>query len=137
MVPFTPVIEPDLPGAFLTKHPDHPPTKKSLKIPFMTGLVADEGLIKSPGQQIIQILPKRLTKTIFILLILILAMLDTPGLFEKFVEKMDYALPYIFYYDHHDLSVQKSITKKLKKFYFDNNLTRDKVANFTNVWFGF
>lgn len=49
MVPFTVVIEPDLPGAFLTKHPDASPTKKSLKIPFMTGLVADEGLIKAPG----------------------------------------------------------------------------------------
>lgn len=49
MVPFTPVIEPDLPGAFMTKHPGGPPTKKSQKIPFMTGLVSDEGLIKSPG----------------------------------------------------------------------------------------
>lgn len=62
-----------------------------------------------------------------------LALLDTPGLFEEFVEKMDYALPYIFYYDHHDLSVQKTITEKIKKFYFDNDLTRDKADNFTNV----
>lgn len=60
-------------------------------------------------------------------------MLDIPGLFEEFVEKIDYALPYIFYYDHHSLAVQETITKKIKKFYFDNELTREKALNFTNV----
>lgn len=62
-----------------------------------------------------------------------IAILEVPGLFEEFVEKFDYVLPYMFYYDHHDLSVQKSITKKLKEFYFDNKLTRDKALNLTNV----
>lgn len=49
MVAFTPVVEPDLPGAFITKHPRDGLTEFSLKIPFMTGLTYDEGLLKTAG----------------------------------------------------------------------------------------
>lgn len=62
------------------------------------------------------------------------AISDLPGLYDKFAANLDYALPFIFYYDHHSLSVQKSITTKIKDFYFDNKLTRDKALNMTNVW---
>lgn len=57
-----------------------------------------------------------------------------PGLFDEFAKNIDYALPIIFYYDHHDSSVQMAITKKIKEFYFGNKLTRDKELNVTNVW---
>lgn len=47
MVVFSPVIEPDLPGAFMTKHPRDERTKTSIEIPFLTGVTYDEGLMKS------------------------------------------------------------------------------------------
>lgn len=61
------------------------------------------------------------------------AFFDIPGLFDEFIEKVDYALPIIFYYDHHDSSVQQEITRKIKEFYFGNELTREKGLNVTNV----
>lgn len=56
-----------------------------------------------------------------------------PGLFRKFAKKLDYVLPIMFYYDHQDLLRQKSITEKIKKFYFDNKLSKNKFRNITNV----
>lgn len=50
MAPFTPVVEPDLPGAFLIEHPRDVITESSAKIPFMTGVTYDEGLLKTPGK---------------------------------------------------------------------------------------
>lgn len=48
MVAFPPVIEPDLPGAFITMHPsDGKGFEHSIKIPFLTGVTFDEGLMKS------------------------------------------------------------------------------------------
>lgn len=47
MVVFTPVVEPDLPGAFITKHPRDEKAESSLEIPFLTGVTYDEGLMKS------------------------------------------------------------------------------------------
>lgn len=47
MIPFPPVVEPDIPGAFITKHPRDDHGENSLKIPFMTGLTYDEGAMKS------------------------------------------------------------------------------------------
>lgn len=51
MVAFPPVVEPDLPGAFLTKHPreiDH--VEESFSIPLLTGVTYDEGLLKSASK---------------------------------------------------------------------------------------
>lgn len=47
MVPFPPVVEPDLPGAFISKHPRDEHDPHSLNKPFMTGLTHDEGVMKS------------------------------------------------------------------------------------------
>lgn len=47
MIPFPPVVEPDLPGAFITKHPREGHDENSLSIPFMTGITYDEGSMKS------------------------------------------------------------------------------------------
>lgn len=50
LVIFGPVVEPDLPGAFITKHPHDGQDENSLKIPFLTGTNFDEGLLKSAGK---------------------------------------------------------------------------------------
>lgn len=47
MVPFPPVVEPNLPGAFITDYPQNGQNDRSLKIPFLTGVTYDEGLMKS------------------------------------------------------------------------------------------
>lgn len=47
MIPFPPVVEPDIPGAFITKHPRDGHDESALKIPFLTGLTFDEGAMKS------------------------------------------------------------------------------------------
>lgn len=46
MVALSPVIEPDLPGAFITDVN----RENSLQIPFMTGNNLDDGLIKTSGK---------------------------------------------------------------------------------------
>lgn len=46
-VPFLPVVEPDLPGAFISEHPRDTITESSVKRPFLTGITFDEGLAKS------------------------------------------------------------------------------------------
>lgn len=47
MVPFPPVVEPDLPGAYITKHPRDIVEPHGLSVPLMTGLTTDEGAMKS------------------------------------------------------------------------------------------
>lgn len=47
MIPFPPVIEPNLPGAFITKHPRDEHEPNAISVPFMTGLTFDEGVMKS------------------------------------------------------------------------------------------
>lgn len=61
------------------------------------------------------------------------AILNIPGLFEDFKKNFKTALPIVLNYDHHDPLVQNWITKKIKQFYFDNDLTKDKQQNITNV----
>nr|AXB38858.1 juvenile hormone esterase [Sitodiplosis mosellana] len=115
MVAFSPVVEPDLPGAFITRHPRDGRTEKSLKIPFLTGVTYDEGLMKS------------------------LPIFNIPGLFDEFVRDLNFALSILFYYDHQDLSVQELITEQINEFYFSKNLSRNHFANVTNLisdgWF--
>lgn len=47
MIPFPPVVEPDIPGAYITKHPRDGHDENALQIPFLTGLTFDEGAMKS------------------------------------------------------------------------------------------
>lgn len=47
MIPFPPVVEPDLPGAFITKHPRDEYEPHAMGLPWMTGLTMDEGALKS------------------------------------------------------------------------------------------
>lgn len=73
------------------------------------------------------------SKPIFNLYFCCLAFFNLPGLFDELVKYLDKALPIALYYDHQDSFVQQSISNKIKEFYFDNHLTRDKDLNFTNV----
>lgn len=61
------------------------------------------------------------------------AYLNILGLFDEFANNIDHAMPIILYYDHHDLATQHEITRKLKKFYFNNDVKREKETNITNV----
>lgn len=47
MIPFPPVVEPNVAGAFITKHPRDVSDPHSLGLPWMTGLTLDEGALKS------------------------------------------------------------------------------------------
>lgn len=51
MIPFPPVVEPDLPGAYITKHPRDIIEPHGLSIPFMAGLTKDEGNMKSARKE--------------------------------------------------------------------------------------
>lgn len=51
MVPFPPVIEPDLPGAYITKHPRDIIEPHGISVPFMTGLTSDEGAMKAARKE--------------------------------------------------------------------------------------
>lgn len=55
MIPFPPVVEPDLPGAFITKHPRDVKEPHGISIPWMTGLTSDEGVMKS-ARKLIQVI---------------------------------------------------------------------------------
>lgn len=56
-----------------------------------------------------------------------------PGLFDSFASNVSFALPVIMEYAHLEQSGRDTITNKLVKFYFDNQITREKVENLTNV----
>lgn len=108
---FSTVVEPDSPGAFMSKHPRSGQNDDSIKIPFLTGVNYDEGLLKSA------------------------AFFHHKDLMDNYVGRMDEVLPISLFYDHHDYSVQKSITKQIKDFYFDGELTKDNEMNLTKVIF--
>lgn len=46
-IAFTPVLEPDIPGAFITQFSRDVIPEYSLKIPLLIGVNSDEGVIKS------------------------------------------------------------------------------------------
>ncbi|XP_031627736.1 venom carboxylesterase-6 [Contarinia nasturtii] len=111
MIPFPPVVEPDIPGAFITKHPrDDGHNENSLKIPFMTGLTFDEGAMKSAP------------------------LFNLPGLFDDFSTNLSSVLPIALNYDHHETLVQEWITRKINEYYFANDLSREKQKNVTNLF---
>lgn len=51
MVPFPPVVEIDLPGAFITKHPRETIAENTKAVPLMTGITFDEGALKSAREK--------------------------------------------------------------------------------------
>ncbi|XP_050088425.1 juvenile hormone esterase [Anopheles aquasalis] len=111
MIPFPPVVEPNLPGAFITKHPRDVSAPHSLGLPWMTGLTLDEGALKSAS------------------------LINVPSLRHSLNEHWDQALPISLYYDHHNLTRQQEITERINKFYFNNQKLVEKTErNLTNLY---
>lgn len=133
MVLFSPVVETEWPGAFMTKHPRDERTETSLEIPFLTGVTYDEGLMKSLRKLIATHSFVHLDNLFNLIFFYSIAIFNVPGLFDEFVSYQQTVLPIVFYYDHKDVSVQKSITDKISEFYFNDNLSWDSFANVTNV----
>lgn len=112
MIPFPPVVEPDLPGAFITKHPRDEYEPHALALPWMTGLTLDEGALKSAS------------------------LINVPELRASLNEHWNRALPLSLNYDHHeDPYKQQEITEAINKFYFnDRKLVKETEQNLTNLY---
>lgn len=110
MIPFPPVVEPDLPGAYLTKHPRDELEPHALPLPWIVGLTKDEGSMKSA------------------------AFLNSDELMDDLNENWDKAWPIMLYYDHLPKEQQEKFTRAINEFYFDNRkLSHEMGQNFTNV----
>lgn len=112
MIPFPPVVEPDLPGAFITKHPRDEYEPHALALPWMTGLTMDEGALKSAS------------------------LINVPELRASLNEHWDRALPVSLNYDHHeDSGRRQDITDAINRFYFnDRKLIKETEQNLTNLY---
>ncbi|XP_062554663.1 carboxylic ester hydrolase [Armigeres subalbatus] len=111
MIPFPPVVEPDLPGAFITKHPRDEYEPHALGLPWMTGLTLDEGALKSAS------------------------LINVPELRASLNQHWDRALPLSLNYDHHEDLHRQEITEAINKFYFnDRKLVKETEQNLTNLY---
>ncbi|KAF2902140.1 hypothetical protein ILUMI_04048 [Ignelater luminosus] len=115
MIPFKPVIEPDLEGAFLTEDPiDIIKSDKAAKVPFITGFTTEDGALKSAH------------------------IYNNSKLVKEFNEDFEKLAPYLFVY--HKTSANKDVGKKIRDFYFGDKQIdesmKDEVTNmFTDGWF--
>ncbi|KAG4076411.1 hypothetical protein HA402_005854 [Bradysia odoriphaga] len=111
MIPFPPVVEPDLPGAFITQHPRDVYEPHAISIPWMTGLTSDEGAMKSAP------------------------IINLPELYTDFNANTAKALPVALNYNHHGNDVQTTITKNIQEYYFNNGkLSKETHQNLTNLF---
>lgn len=111
MIPFPPVVEPELPGAFITKHPRDEFEPHAIGLPWMTGLTLDEGALKSAS------------------------LINIPELRQSLNDNWDRALPISLYYDHHEPDRQRQITQQINNFYFNNHkLIETTEKNLTNLY---
>ncbi|XP_050361436.1 juvenile hormone esterase-like [Nymphalis io] len=98
MTPFKAVIEPNLPGAFLTRSPRLPPNTDF--VPWLTGLNKDEGCLKS---------------------VWITAYLER---YNEFMSSFDTIAPVTFYYDNSPYP--DTITMKLREKYLGDDVEATK-----------
>ncbi|XP_058064702.1 venom carboxylesterase-6-like [Anopheles bellator] len=111
MIPFPPVVEPNLPGAFITKHPRDETEPHAIGLPWMTGLTLDEGALKSAS------------------------LINVPSLRQSLNEHWEQALPISLYYDHHESTHQRKITDAINEFYFrKRKLVKETEKNLTNLY---
>ncbi|XP_013189471.2 juvenile hormone esterase [Amyelois transitella] len=90
MTPFKAVVEPDLPGAFLTQSPRKFPKVPS--VPWLTGLTKDEGCLKTGW------------------------IIKNETRYKEFLSGFDAIAPVTFYYDNspHVAEITKAVRKKYK-----------------------
>lgn len=111
MVPFPPVIEHEHENAFITENPRFAKNLHGNKIPLMTGMTSDEGVLKSGS------------------------LIYNQELTADLLKSWDRALPISLYYNHHSDEKIEEITRKIDDFYFNNQkLTIDTQSNLTNLW---
>ncbi|KAF2892971.1 hypothetical protein ILUMI_13205 [Ignelater luminosus] len=118
-IPFRPVIEEDIKGAFLPAHPSKIiKSGKAAKIPFMTGITTEDGAMKSPG-----------------------FFAEDLEVLKDFNANFSFVAPYTFLY--HDTSPDPEyVTTKIKSYYFENQtLTNSSFSRaaltdiFTDTYF--
>ncbi|XP_034839811.1 juvenile hormone esterase isoform X1 [Maniola hyperantus] len=113
MTTFKAVVEPDLPGAFLTRNPRKPPS--SAFVPWLTGLTKDEGCLKSVW------------------------LTNFPKRYEEFISGFDTIAPVTFYYENSPYP--DAITGRLKKEYFgtdDEQSVKDGILKmYTDSYFAY
>lgn len=111
MIPFSPVVEPDHPEAFLTVLPRTDPQPHGLGLPLMIGATSEEGLLKTA------------------------ALLNMPDILKDFKANFNKVLPIVLHYDHLTQTEQQGINQKLEKFYLKNGHDYDKYnhQNITDV----
>lgn len=111
MIPFVPVVEPDHPEAFITKHPREEFDPHGLSLPWLSGVTMDEGALKTAS------------------------LINLPELTESLNANWDRALPISLNYDHHSVDRQKEITAAISEFYFANRkLVPETNQNLTNLY---
>ncbi|KAF2902649.1 hypothetical protein ILUMI_03534 [Ignelater luminosus] len=117
IIPFKPVIEPSIEGAFIVEDPiDTIKSGKSAQIPFITGVTTEEGAIRSAGLS------------------------SDANLLEELNKNFDKLAPIIFMYE--DNPKKDEVSKKIRNYYFgDKNIddsTKGELTNlFTDSWFLF
>nr|QYA71947.1 carboxylesterase [Anoplophora glabripennis]QYA71999.1 carboxylesterase [Anoplophora glabripennis] len=116
MIPFKPVIEPKVEGAFMTEHPvEMIESGKSADVPMIIGLNTEDGGLKAAG------------------------MFENAHTIEEFDENFNKLAPLSLMYSK-IVNDTNSVTKKLKEFYFSNEkLDKSKIYDlihlYTDGWF--
>jgi len=109
LIPFKPVLEPNIEGAFLTEEPiDIIKSGKAANVPFMTGLTTEDGAIRSA------------------------AVFNDSNLVEDLNKDSDRILSIMFMY--HETSPNKeAVSQKLREFYFGDedidDSSKDKLTD--------
>ncbi|KAG7312987.1 hypothetical protein JYU34_000059 [Plutella xylostella] len=113
MTPFKAVVEPDLPGAFLTSSPRLTPAAAA--VPWLTGLNKDEGCLKSVW------------------------ITENSTRLREFLSAFDVISPVTFYYENHPQ--QQEITAALRKEYLDTKdekeIKRNILKAYSDSYFNF
>ncbi|KAF2886682.1 hypothetical protein ILUMI_19491, partial [Ignelater luminosus] len=96
IVPFRPVVEKGIEGAFLPAHPsDIIRSGKSAKVPFILGITTQDGCARSPG------------------------FFGDPEVLEDFNANFSTVAPIVFLYDETSPN-PNYVTAKIKSYYFKN-----------------
>lgn len=108
-IPHKPVIEPELPGAFLTKPPlDIIKSGGLAQVPYINGITTDDGALKSA------------------------AIYDNASLVDRLHKEFDHITPMVLHYDH--LQSREEISKKVREFYLqDRKIDSTTKAEVTNM----
>lgn len=112
MTPFKAVVEPDYPGAFLTRNPRKVPETSS--VPWMTGLNKDEGCLKSVW------------------------ITANESRFQEFISGFDLIAPVTFYYDNSPYA--DLITRKIRNHYLNGDVSavhRGILEMYSDSYFSF